>query len=59
MSSDLVAAAAEFEPTPLEAVLLPPDHITSITYTGGTTGKPKGVIGLAQSFSTMTAQPGQ
>ena len=34
--------------------LLPPDHITSITYTGGTTGKPKGVIGLSQSFSTMT-----
>ena len=55
VGTDLVAAAAEFEPTPLEAVLLPPDHITSITYTGGTTGKPKGVIGLAQSFSTMTA----
>ena len=55
VGTDLVAAAAEFEPTPLEAVLLPPDHISSITYTGGTTGKPKGVIGLAQSFSTMTA----
>ena len=34
-------------PQPLEAVLLPPDHIVSITYTGGTTGKPKGVIGTA------------
>ena len=55
VGKDLVATAAEFEPKPLEAVLLPPDHITSITYTGGTTGKPKGVIGLAQSFSTMTA----
>ena len=55
VGKDLVATAATFEPRPLEAVLLPPDHITSITYTGGTTGKPKGVIGLAQSFSTMTA----
>ena len=27
----------------------------SITYTGGTTGKPKGVIGTAQAMSTMTA----
>src|SRR4029077_103712 len=35
-------------------VLLPPDHIVSITYTGGTTGNPKGVIGLTQAFSTMT-----
>ncbi|GAB2631224.1 fatty-acid--CoA ligase FadD8 [Nocardioides ginkgobilobae] len=55
VGKDLVAAAAQFEPRPLEAVLLPPDHITSITYTGGTTGKPKGVIGLSQSFSTMSA----
>lgn len=55
VGKDLVATAAQFEPRPLEAVLLPPDHITSITYTGGTTGKPKGVIGLSQSFSTMSA----
>ena len=34
--------------------MLPPDHIVSITYTGGTTGKPKGVIGTAQAMSTMT-----
>ncbi len=34
--------------------MLPPDHMTSITYTGGTTGNPKGVIGLVQSFNTMT-----
>jgi fatty-acyl-CoA synthase len=51
---DLVAKAAEFAPQQLTAKLLPPDHITSITYTGGTTGKPKGVIGLSGSFSTMT-----
>src|SRR5689334_9647432 len=51
---DLVAKAAEFAPQPLTAKPLAPDHITSITYTGGTTGKPKGVIGLSGSFSTMT-----
>jgi fatty-acyl-CoA synthase len=51
---DLVAKAAEFEPRPLTAKLLAPDHITSITYTGGTTGKPKGVIGTSAAFNTMT-----
>ncbi len=52
-ATDLVAAAAEFAPQPLEAKLLPPDHVVSLAYTGGTTGKPKGVIGLAQAMNTM------
>jgi fatty-acyl-CoA synthase len=51
---DLVATAEKFEPRPLTANLLRPDHIVSITYTGGTTGKPKGVIGTAQGMNTMT-----
>jgi len=51
---DLIAKAAEFEPRPLTAKLLPPGHITSITYTGGTTGKPKGVVGTTSAFNTMT-----
>ncbi|HVV07837.1 fatty-acid--CoA ligase FadD8 [Amycolatopsis sp.] len=51
---DLVATAAKFEPRQLKAKILPPDHIVSITYTGGTTGKPKGVIGTAQQMNTMT-----
>jgi fatty-acyl-CoA synthase len=51
---DLAAAAASFDPRPLEAVTLEPDHIVSITYTGGTTGKPKGVIGTSRAMSTMT-----
>jgi fatty-acyl-CoA synthase len=49
-----VAVAAGFDPGPLTARDLPPDHIVSITYTGGTTGKPKGVIGLSQTMATMT-----
>src|SRR3954447_20696581 len=51
---DLSAAAASFDPQPLEAVTLEPDHIVSITYTGGTTGKPKGVIGTSRAMNTMT-----
>src|SRR5690606_9294606 len=54
-TADLIAAAAEHEPAELEAKLLPPDHIVSLAYTGGTTGKPKGVIGLAQAMNTMTS----
>ena len=32
-------------PQPLVVADLPPDHVGGLTYTGGTTGKPKGVIG--------------
>jgi fatty-acyl-CoA synthase len=51
---DLVAAAAGFQPTALTAAELPPDHIGGLTYTGGTTGKPKGVMGTVGSILTMT-----
>ncbi len=51
---DLTAEAAKHTPRPLVAADLPPDHIGGLTYTGGTTGKPKGVIGTAQSIMTMT-----
>lgn len=51
---DLAAEAAKFSPQPLVAADLPPDHIGGLTYTGGTTGKPKGVIGTVQSIMTMT-----
>jgi fatty-acyl-CoA synthase len=51
---DLTAEAANHSPQPLVPAELPPDHIVSITYTGGTTGKPKGVIGTAASMAAMT-----
>jgi fatty-acyl-CoA synthase len=50
---DLTEVAAGFAPEALRAAVLERDHITSITYTGGTTGKPKGVIGTVRAFSTM------
>lgn len=54
VGTDLAATAATFDSQPLSAVPLAPDHIVSITYTGGTTGKPKGVIGTSQAMATMT-----
>ncbi|WP_307793121.1 fatty-acid--CoA ligase FadD8 [Amycolatopsis sp. MtRt-6] len=54
VGTDLTAAAAKFEPQPLEPAVLPPDQVVSITYTGGTTGKPKGVMGTARAMTTMT-----
>ncbi len=51
---DLTAEAAKYSPQPLVAADLPPDHIGGMAYTGGTTGKPKGVIGTVGSITTMT-----
>lgn len=51
---DLAAEAAKYVPQPLVAADLPADHIGGLTYTGGTTGKPKGVIGTVGSITAMT-----
>jgi fatty-acyl-CoA synthase len=51
---DLAAEAATFAPRPLVPAELAADHVISVTYTGGTTGKPKGVIGTAASMAAMT-----
>jgi fatty-acyl-CoA synthase len=51
---DLTAEAAKYSPKPLVAADLPADHIGGMTYTGGTTGRPKGVMGTTQSITTMT-----
>ncbi|MHA3023699.1 fatty-acid--CoA ligase FadD8 [Mycobacterium sp. BMJ-28] len=54
VATDLAAEAAKYPPQTLVAADLAPDHIGGLTYTGGTTGKPKGVIGTTQSITTMT-----
>ena len=51
---DLAARAATYAPQPLVAKELAPDHVVGVTYTGGTTGQPKGVIGTAASIAAMT-----
>ncbi|HZA09490.1 fatty-acid--CoA ligase FadD8 [Mycobacterium sp.] len=52
---DLSAEAAKYASRPLVAAELPPDHIVGLTYTGGTTGKPKGVVMTAGTTMTMTS----
>jgi len=52
---DLLALAATFAPRPLVAPDVGGDDIASMSYTGGTTGQPKGVVGTYRSGATMTA----
>ena len=51
---DLTAEAEKYEPRPLVAANLAPDHVNGLSYTGGTTGKPKGVMMTSQATTTMT-----
>lgn len=51
---ELAEAAAKYEAQPVVAADLDPDHVVGITYTGGTTGLPKGVMGTASSIAAMT-----
>ncbi|MFC3174371.1 AMP-binding protein [Novosphingobium bradum] len=54
---NLIEAAARFVPGPLVAPLRDPDHVSRIAYSGGTTGKPKGILctngASATSFLTQ------
>jgi fatty-acyl-CoA synthase len=54
IGDDYLALANSFEPQPLVAPDVSPDDISSITYTGGTTGKPKGVLSTYRSSAYMT-----
>ncbi|MFI6866298.1 fatty-acid--CoA ligase FadD8 [Nocardia sp. NPDC050406] len=51
---DFLAEVEKFQAQPIEATELRPDDVISVSYTGGTTGKPKGVVGTALAMSTMT-----
>jgi fatty-acyl-CoA synthase len=44
-SQDLATAAAKFGPRSLRAPDVRPEDIYQVVYTGGTTGRPKGVVG--------------
>ena len=54
VGEDLTALAGRQSAGPLEVADLAPDAVVSVTYTGGTTGKPKGVVGTAASMTAMT-----
>jgi fatty-acyl-CoA synthase len=51
---DYLALADQFEPAPLEAPLVRPDDLCTIVYTGGTTGRPKGVLMSHRVWAAMT-----
>ena len=53
VGEDLTALAATFEPQPLVAPDIDPDEVTGLSFTGGTTGKPKGVMSTYRSSGYM------
>jgi fatty-acyl-CoA synthase len=54
VGDDYTALAAGFEPKPLVAPDVDPEDVGAIVYTGGTTGKPKGILQTYRSASYMT-----
>jgi fatty-acyl-CoA synthase len=54
VGDDLLALASKYSPKPLVAPSVQPDDVAGLAYTGGTTGKPKGVMGTYRSGATMT-----
>jgi fatty-acyl-CoA synthase len=53
-AEDVPTAAGKYGSRRLRPVSATPDTPYSIAYTGGTTGRPKGVVGTYRSMSTMT-----
>ena len=53
-ATDILALARTFTPRPLTAADIQPEDIASITYTGGTTGRPKGVMHTHASSAYLT-----
>ena len=54
VGTDLADLAASFTPKPLRAATVSAEDVGGLTYTGGTTGKPKGVMGTYRSAAAMT-----
>jgi fatty-acyl-CoA synthase len=54
VGTDLTALAGKQTAGPLRPVRLDGDAVISVTYTGGTTGSPKGVVGTARSMAAMS-----
>jgi fatty-acyl-CoA synthase len=51
---DYPGLADGFAPEPLVAADVDPESVSALVYTGGTTGKPKGVMAAARSAAYMT-----
>ena len=55
VGEDLMETAAPYTPERLRPPDVSPDDVAGLAYTGGTTGKPKGVMGTYRSGATMAA----
>ena len=53
VGEDLVALSATFEPRRLVAPHVDPEDLSALAYTGGTTGKPKGVMNTYRGSASM------
>jgi fatty-acyl-CoA synthase len=53
VGTDLIALAKTFEPRRLQAPTVDPEEVSGLTYTGGTTGKSKGVMQTYRSGATL------
>jgi fatty-acyl-CoA synthase len=54
IGTDLNALAGQYAPGPVDVTEYGEDQILAITYTGGTTGSPKGVVVSSRVISEMT-----
>ena len=54
VGDDYLALADTFEPQPLVAPDVQPEDLCTIVYTGGTTGRPKGVLMTHRVWAAMT-----
>jgi fatty-acyl-CoA synthase len=53
IGTDLIELATSFSPQPLRAPTVDPEDVSGLTYTGGTTGKSKGVMQTYRSGATL------
>jgi len=54
VGTDLIEVTRDFAPRGLVPPVVDPEDVTGLTYTGGTTGKPKGVMQTYRGGATLT-----
>jgi len=54
IAENLPELAQRFTPAPLDPPIVDPESISSMSFTGGTTGRPKGVLGTYRGGASLT-----